>query len=149
MNQQVHLIKKQEKIIELLFNDLQHKTIFVITHDANILTKFDKTIELKNEIFASNDLSFSVVKRSDLRCDDPKSYFCLVINENSYGSSELCQFEFISEIFNVNLIKINNTHWIEDYSEIKALIGSNYDCLILGLSNHWSAFLAAFYQLAR
>ena len=57
--------------------------------------------------------------------DDPKSYFCLVINENSYGSSELCQFEFISEIFNVNLIKINNTHWIEDYSEIKALIGSN------------------------
>ena len=37
----------REKIIELLFNDLQHKTIFVITHDANILTKFDKTIELK------------------------------------------------------------------------------------------------------
>ena len=36
-----------QKIIELIFKEFQSKTIFVITHDTNILANFDKVIELE------------------------------------------------------------------------------------------------------
>ncbi len=35
-----------QKIIEVIFKEFQSKTIFVITHDANILANFDKVIEM-------------------------------------------------------------------------------------------------------
>jgi len=36
-----------KKVIELIFKEFRSKTIFVITHDANILANFDKVIELE------------------------------------------------------------------------------------------------------
>ena len=36
-----------QKIIELIFKEFQSKTIFVITHDTNILSYFDKVIEMR------------------------------------------------------------------------------------------------------
>ena len=81
--------------------------------------------------------------------EDSQSSFYLVINENIQASSELSQFEFLSDIFNVSLIKMKNKHWFGDYMKIRALIGSSCDRLIFGPANHWSAFLAAFLPIKK
>jgi len=75
--------------------------------------------------------------------EDRQPSLFLVINENSYSSTELGQFEFLSNIFNVSIIKIDNKFWLGDYLEIKSFISTSFDCLIFGPNNHWSAFLAA------
>lgn len=81
--------------------------------------------------------------------EDSQSSFYLVINENIQASGELRQFEFVSDIFDVSLIKMKNKHWFGDYLKIRALIGSSCDRLIFGPANHWSAFLAAFLPIEK
>ncbi len=86
---------------------------------------------------------FQLVNALIYTAEDTRCSLCLVVVENLYGSIELRQFEFVSHIFNVSLIKIKNKYWLRDYFEIKSLIGSSFDYLIFGPANHWSAFLAA------
>ena len=72
-----------------------------------------------------------------------------IIVENFYSESELAQIKFLSSLFNIKLIKLNNKTWFGDYRYISSHNINDFDYLIICPNNHWSAFHAAFLPISK
>ena len=72
------------------------------------------------------------------------SSFTWFIVINFYSDSELEQIKFLSSLFNIKLVEINNKTWFGDYRNIASHNINDFDYLIICPNNHWSAFHAAF-----